>query len=391
MTRNAFSRRRSQKGQANPILVILLGAILLALLVLIVVFLAGSRNGGDHKKEVSDVPEGHIAEGDELPTKRSKPKIAVGDPDRIRENLVAGKTYEVVLNGGFDARVEDKDWGINEITNLAFAYEMLASRQIESNDGKKVVELRSFGRVATTKILTKAEVKIELGVPGAIMLASLDQIQPGTSETILTIKPIAETLLGAYSSSVISSNTTKAFAAVNAITGRKVRITYVDGEGVTAVEPVGCDLTADQLEFVANTAALSDCYILPDVQSKPGTKWKVDGSQLSGYFDPSMRVVPAGAVEVVREADSEKSGKQFANLKVEKGFLRLDNSDTSTGRVGTFEPTGNLAYNITDGHIESGQLAGRIFIEEVSKDHILFEARFQAKPTFQINYKCQMK
>lgn len=77
-----------------------------------------------------------------------------------------------------------------------------------------------------------------------------------------------------------------------------MRITFVNGVGVEAIEPVGCTLTAEERDFVFGTAILSDCSILPDVKAKPGESWSVDGQELAGLLDPSLRGRPSGRVVV---------------------------------------------------------------------------------------------
>lgn len=60
-------------------------------------------------------------------------------------------------------------------------------------------------------------------------------------------------------------------------------------------------------------------------------------------------------------------------------------------RVGSFDPRGTLRFNITEGYIESAELNGELAVETVSKDHILFEARFRTRPRMQVIYSCQLQ
>ena len=48
-------------------------------------------------------------------------------------------------------------------------------------------------------------------------------------------------------------------------------------------------------------------------------------------------------------------------------------------------------YNLTDNYLEEARLTGKFIVEKVSKDHILFEARFKMEPKLQISYSCKMK
>ena len=177
MSNRSLLFRHRRPGATSPVVVILLAGILLAIVVLIVVLLTGKNqtpNGNQDGHKVA-VDAGQKVSRNEIPKhKQPKSPEPIGK-DRIVEVLRPGKRYEVLMKGGFTARVEDKDWGVREITNLAFGYEMPATRTIESNDGKTIMELRHFGKIATAKFLTKVEsVTIDLGVPGDIALGLLE-------------------------------------------------------------------------------------------------------------------------------------------------------------------------------------------------------------------------
>ena len=225
-----------------------------------------------------------------------------------------------------------------------------------------------------------------------MILGAIDWlVEPGTGEAVLSAKPIAEAILGRAAQAVANSNA-KAFGQVDSLSGKKVRITFVDGVGVQTIEPIGCSLTASERDFVSNTAALSDYHTMPDVNIEPGKKWTVDGSEFSGFFDPSMRGVPQGEVVIAREDNHEENGKRYAKLGIQPGsHVEIDSSDASTHRIGSFTPGGTLQYNITDGYVETAHLIGNMQIEQLSQDHILFEASFRTRPKLEISYSCKIR
>jgi hypothetical protein len=184
-------------------------------------------------------------------------------------------------------------------------------------------------------------------------------------------------------------NATKAFAHVDSLSGKKVRITYSDGVGVEVIEPVGCTLTQDELDFIDGTAVLSDCYVW-DLKTAVGERWTVDGSQLSGLVDPSLRGSTSGDISFIRDPDGDEGGKPYARLRIEGGALLINTSDASTRRIGSFEPEGTLHFSFTDKIVERAKLVGRFSIEEVSTDHILFETSFRSKPTLTVEYSCSI-
>jgi len=395
-----------RRGGVNPAVLVLLSGILVALIVLIVILATqmggdgtgagggrptGQASGPSGAKATPVVAEGQTIRRSELPAPPESPK-PVGDPDRIRQTLQAGKTYQVVIKAGLDARVEDKAWGIKEVVSLAYAAEMEVDRTVESNDGKRVVELRHFVTSRNVKLLCNVEgVTIDLGLPGVLLLGALETLQPGAGAVAVAAKPVAESLLGLGAEAVARSRVTKAVAHVDTLSGKKVRITYVDGVGVEAIEPVGCSLTAEERDFAFGTAILSDCYILPDVTLAPGKTWQVDGAQLAGLLDPSLRGRPTGRVVIAREADSEQGGKRSATLRVKGGTMLINSSDESTRRIGSFTPEGTLRFSLADGYVDRATLTGRFVLESVSTDHILFETSFRSRPTLQIDYACTIR
>ncbi len=213
---------------------------------------------------------------------------------------------------------------------------------------------------------------------------------PGATETLVVAKPIAEAILGHTSRAAAQGAATKAVAHVDSLAGKQVWITYVDGVGVEAIEPVGCSLNQEELDFVAGTAVLSDCSIW-DLKKAPGERWQVDGAQLSGLIDPSLRGSTVGEVGFIRDADGQESGRGFARLRIEDGTLTIHASDATTRRIGGFTPRGTLRFSLADKIVEQATLVGRIDIEEVSTDHILFETRFKSRPTLTIDYSCTVR
>lgn len=387
------SHYKHRQGATSPIVIVLLAAILLAFISLILVIAWPQRTetpkpGGHTGKKTIEAGES-VERGGFSPPAKVAP---VGNPKRIKEVLQAGKTYRTTMKLGFDARVEDKDWGLKQVINLAYVVELQMTRKIESNDGRRIEELRTFNTARATKLLSEVEdLAIDLGMPGILILGAIDLIQPGTSTAIVSAQPLIESVLKVGVQAEMNANASKAFAHVDSLSGKTVRIAFLDdGSGVESLMPIGCTLNADEVDFIKDTAVLSDCYFLPNVESKPDDTWTVPGNQLIGYLDPSLRGVPSGEIVVVRKVDENRNGKQIAELAIEKGLVELNASDSSTRRIGSFVPRGKLEYNITDGFIQNGDLHGAMRIEEVSQDHLLFEANFRTEPKLDIQYHCEM-
>jgi hypothetical protein len=238
MNRDRREWAAGRPGQTSPIVVLLAG-ILVALVVLILVLVTqrsgnGSRPespGSSGARPAPVIAEGQKVEHSELPRLPKSPK-PIGDPNRIKETLQAGKTYAVVLKAGLDARVEDQAWGVKELVSLAYATEMAIDQTIESYDGRRIVELHHFVTSRNTKILCDVEdVSINLGTAGTLLLGGLDSLVPGTTETVALATPIAEAILSYGAQQAAQSQVTKAVAHVDTLSSKLVLITYADGGG----------------------------------------------------------------------------------------------------------------------------------------------------------------
>lgn len=383
-------QRARTKGEASPVTVVLLAGILLAIVALIAMVL-WLRNGTSPAGGSSTLSEGSVANRSEL-TSAYTPPNTINNPNRIKETLQQGKTYRVVLKVGIDSRAEDKDWGIKQVTNLAYVGEMVVNRTIENNDGTRVVELRHFEASRSVKLLCAVEdVSIELGMPGGLLLAALEVYVPGSTKIVLTAKPIAEAIMAAGAQAFADEASAKAFGHVDSLTGKQVRITYVDGVGVESIEAVSGSLSPDEKDLVAASAVLSDYYLFPELEIEAGGTWTVDGKEFTGFLDPSLRGVTSGQVTIRRTSNHTQGGKDYANLSLDDGYLSINRSDNATKRVGTFTPGGTMNYSLTDRVVETASLTGDITLEEVSQDHLLFEASHKVQPKVTINYSCRIQ
>jgi hypothetical protein len=359
------------------VVIVLLTGIFVALVVLILVLYTQKGGRAPAPPPVGSSPA---------------PPKPVGDAARIREMLKVGSTYRVVVKAKLMAKAEDKSWGTRRVVNLAYVAEMEADRTIEANDGHTVVERRHFGAMRNAKFLCDLEdFSIELGPSGQLVLGFLDQYTPGTGAVVVAAKSLAEAILARVAQKEIQSESAKAIAGVNGLSGKTVRITYVDGLGVQGLEPIGGPLSAAEQDFLKRVAVLSDCYILPDRASRPGDRWAVNGAQLASFLDPTLEGFPDGEVWVRRDEDLREGGKLYALLRAEDGSVEVNASDDSTRRIGRFTPRGTLKYSITDGFVEEARLVGRISFEKVSRNHILFETSFKTHPTLEVTYSCTMR
>jgi hypothetical protein len=318
------------------------------------------------------------------------PPKRIGNPERIREVLQVGKTYESTLKVGLQASVLDADWGVRKTVTLNYVVENRTRRKVERNDGQTIVVLFHVVESRVVKLLSEVDISFDLGQPGIRLLAALDgwlTAGQGTAVAI-AVAPLAEMILNEAGQAAVEQTVSKAVGMIDSLEGKKVRITYVDGEGVKSVEPVACSLDEAERDYLKGLALLSDCYILPDVQSKPGSFWDVEAAALVDLLPPTWRGRPSGVVTITRGQDFREKGKTFASLEMSRGTFRVNASDNSRRRLGDVTPRGKLSYNIDDGYVQSATLTATGRLEDVSTDHLLFETRFQSSPKLEIRYLC---
>jgi hypothetical protein len=318
----------------------------------------------------------------------------IANPARIQESAKVGRTYRSVVRAAMDSQVEDRDWGITKVVNIGFLTDFVVTRRIEENDGTRIVEVRTFETVRSTKLLTEADIRINIGEPGIPLLMALDWLVPGSGKVVLTakqIQPIVEKVASGLATAVVEGETVTALAQVEELEGKAVRITFEDGRGVVNVEDVQGTLTDDERNLIYQTAVLFDYHIMPDLDIGISEEWAVDGQYLGTLLDPTWKGVPSGEITIRRGENRTINGGRVAILQMTDGVLEINSSDKSHHRVGRFQPSGELQFLLDDGYVRRAKVFGELLIEKTSKDHLLFESQFRARPRLQITYSCTME
>jgi hypothetical protein len=398
----------------SPLVRYLLGASGILLLMLIA-FLVGfgmrkpdGKNidaGNGSKAASGSISPGKTVERSELPSPPPPPR-KVGNPDRVRSNLQPGKTYLTHSKGTLHVRGEDRDWGFGTVVTINYAFEAKIDREIESNDGTTIVELRHFREIRSVKVDTRLEnLRIDLGDGGDVLFAgllALSAFQPEAGQVAelvkridgLSLRPALQALRWAGISpeklSGLDQATTRMITQVSALSGKKVRLTFIDGKGVIKVEAVQGEMTPQERDFHLASSLLSDSLIIPDMEIKEGIRWTVDGSNFANLIDPNLLARTAGEVTLERDPDHRVAGRTCRHLRVVEGRIRIDDSDQREGRIGHFDPQGSLYFSPEDQVIIKATLSGKAKLERFSKDHLLFEARMRRQPDLEVRYTCRV-
>jgi len=391
-----------QYSKNSPVLLFLLFGIFIALVFLIGALLWPKNGGGNANPQTNGqlVYDGQTVTRADLKAqglKPSEPSPALPDTNRILQMYKAGKKYRTTAKATLKNRASLKDWGVVTDMNMNYGGEFEVMRSIEENDGTTITEVREFTKVRSLVLFCKLEdARIDIGFPGQAMLAGLDWYSgtPGIWSSLqgLSAKKVLETVPSAqnWADQVLTDNATKAFARIDSLQGKKVRLQYVNGKGVTHLTPIGCSLTSDEQEIILETAVLSDAYLLPDPTCKEGDQWSVLGSELLPVIDPSLRASLSGSLTVRRGPNGGTVDQPTARLILDRGSLELNQVSNSSKQIGRWAPRGNMTYSFNQQIVISGQMGGEVHFERNSTDHLLFEARYTHRPDYLITYQCEV-
>jgi hypothetical protein len=406
MTRTKGYRKRNA-GKTSVVVVVLLAGILLAVVALTLVIALRGRGAGpgpgpdpgpDPGPQPTTLPAGRtqtraemIAEG----VKPATPSKAV-DTGRIAAAYQVGKTYRTLVNLSLSGRGTAKDWGIVQTANMYYVGEVEMLRHIESNDGQTMVLTMEFPKAGNLSINTTVEgLRLDLGAraTGLLELGGRKMgLPPGwTSVASQAVNELAKhPKVKQIATRVAQDRAAKYFVFVDGLQGKKVRVKYENGVGLTAITPIGCSISADGKSLIANMAMASDVYILPDLKCKEGDTWIINGVDMPPMFDPSLKAVPDGQIRVERLKDQRQGDTHMAVIAIRRGTFGLRRWDAGSETVGRWAPRGQMLFSFSDRIVTQADLTGDFEIIKHSTDHILFEARMEVRPQYRVLYSCEI-
>jgi hypothetical protein len=393
-----------------PKLPVYLGLATGAVALVLVGFLVGSWKSGGPTTVASKPPEEETKE----PVKRSDlpglppPPPPVKDEVRVREELAQGATYQVNTRMAFSMRGTDTDWAIATATiTVNYWADAEILRKIERNDGKTIVEERTFKKIKSGKLETNlVDVRIELGTTGDFLLGGVLFLQPEALPFVAGVKnfvqgPALRKVLGAtgLAQTVIDhvmsgDEGVKVITKVSEMEGKVVRLTYRnDRDGEILIEPVRGGLTNEQRRYLASSVLLADSLIFPDVEVRRGENWQVNAMYFIGLIDPSLMTRPEGTLTLQRGSEEKAvpgvKGRCVPIVVVD-GEMSFRESNSTSDRVGNFRPTsGEMFYSPEDHIIVEGHMKGRGKLNIRAEHHLLFETRSEREPDLDIHYTCR--
>jgi hypothetical protein len=358
----------------------------------------GGAGGGNDKppklKEGQTVTREEVnSEGSEPP----KPSREV-DTSRIKQTYKPGHTYRSMLKVSVNARGTHHEWGLTKESYIQYVGEFEIERTIKSNDGKRLVLVQSFPQ-AKTLVASSRLKNIEVNLPGGFQTlldaggAATGYLPPGWTEmTVNTANKVFDNpAVLTQVNRLKGDNTAKLFSFVDSLEGKRVRLTYVNGKGITSLRALNGSLTRKERDFIMASSVISDAYVFPDPKSKPGDTWQIHGRDFGAVIDPSMRARLSGTVTARRGPDGGTPQAPTARIKLTGGVWDLVDVTDASRTKGKWAPKGHMVFDFNDGIITHAELSGDVQIARRSTDHFVFETRWSLEPEYRIVYDCKVE
>lgn len=350
--------------------------------------------------------------------------VPINQPAYLQNVRMEGKTYHSRVIGKVFGSASKKDWGIRGSAYFTYFYGVESIGKIIKNDGINIVEERTFGKVSENVFVSDYIVSFELppevktginilcstiggrfggdaGVEGGWVFGE------GFNEGLSSVKiPINDDMVGDLRESGMLppeldpqkiKNKMMMFSKIGdgkILEGKKVKIIFADGQGITQIIPIGCELSQQEIDVIKRTNFVMDHYLFPDQQVAPDTTWEVDGNVFSGFLDPRIQGQVRGKVTVKRIPDFTTSNNEVnKRLRLMNGHISFtDNSGGNnivTGQLNSLQGTCIIPNQY--GVVTSANISGMMEYKNVSTDHLLFAAEMSVVPRIEIKYECEVK
>jgi predicted double-glycine peptidase len=173
------------------------------------------------------------------------------------------------------------------------------------------------------------------------------------------------------------------------LSGKTVRLAYVDGVGVESIQPVGCTLTAVDRDLLFRVPVLWHGYLLSSTRGSPGDVCSVEAAQLMDLISPTMPGIPGDEILVNRDRDCRQNGKQYVSLRIMGAAAERPDWHRSS-------PTGTIQFDLSDGLAAAARLSWRARRDCLARlyppvEHALPRVELHEEPTVTLDYRCEVR
>ncbi|MBR2125639.1 MAG: hypothetical protein IJ943_02780 [Akkermansia sp.] len=337
--------------------------------------------------------------------------MAVNRPAVLQNVRRQGKTYISSAAGNLNGQAVKKDWGFAATATFNYTWGMESTSYIEKNDGLTIVEVRSFDKVvenvAVSDVGVGMDIPDEVGTFLDVMVSLMNPSAAGWVSALnkrsVTVPDWALNLLRKVNCLPPNFDPQVLLGRMKMFTqeegkylleGKKVRITFKDGQGIIRIEPIdGTALTPREMDVIKRSNFVMDHYLMPEREVAVGESWTVPGNVFGGMVDPRLSGKLTGEMKVSRKADFPMENGEIARRLGleggEVGFVSTVGNMSQTGRLHNISGSSLIpnSHNV----VTEAEMTGYADYDEVSTDHLLFEARMTVMPKFRVRYTCEVK
>lgn len=316
-----------------------------------------------------------------------------------------GMFYRTIVTSTVQGQIEDKNWGLEKKVTLVHEGEVDLLREVKSvnKDHTEVVvglEILSARDLEVRLDLADATLDIPpaVGVLGKAAKKILFSGPSGAAADLATDKA-SEWLRSQENRQKILSRLNFAVTAatgkgieehlldaklqpLEAYEGLTAEYTYEAGEGLVDFQ-TKATLSKAQEERMKNFSVYSEAYLLPDTDPDGPEEWDVDVRTIAHLLAPSDDLNVSGTLTFKRESTYGDETR----LKIVKGKVVFSGATDKAQVLGTWAARGSLYYDLKTHTIIEGNLTGAVSLERRSTDHVLFEEKFKAEPTYRVVIK----
>lgn len=316
-----------------------------------------------------------------------------------------GMIYRTTVTSTVQGQIEDKNWGLEKKVTLVHEGEIDFIREVKlvNKDHTEVVvglEILSARDLEVRLDLADATLDLPpaVGVLGKAAKKLLFTGPSGMAAELATEKA-AEWIRSAENRQMVLSRVNFAVTAVTgkgieehlleaklqpleAYEGLTAEYTYEAGEGLVDFQ-TKATLSKAQEERVKNFSVYSEAYLLPETDPEGPDEWDVDVKTIAHLLAPSGDLDVSGTLTFKRESTNGHETR----LKIVKGKVVFSGGTDKAKVLGTWAARGSLYYDLNTHTIVEGNLTGAVSLERTSTDHVLFEEKFKAEPSYRVVIK----
>lgn len=312
-----------------------------------------------------------------------------------------GDIFRTIVNTTVEGMVENKDWGFKGAGTFIYQSELDSIREVTDVQGQGAVEVTMDLHVRRARDLQLAfdlgDVALDLPpIVGNRLHYVVDRIPPGPEKlTIMALKQkwfrgriinTLESVMEKVNGPSLGEVLVPEPPTVQGFEGAGGEFRYRGGEGLVNAETRG-NLSPEDEKLVKEFSVFAESHILPAPDENGPTEWDVDVRDIAHLLVPTAQVEVSGKLRFRR---GEKRG-DIQRLDIIKGLVQFngetgasDEPGSATETLGSWAARGYLDYSLTDNTVVKGLVSGDVKIEKASTDHILFEARWQAEPSYHV-------